>query len=306
MSSTTMKRKVEGALGAGALSAAQHWLRNKTIEQAEVTGIRLGRIIMKASKSRRQRCLSNLKLAFPEMTLAERSALCQRVFEHYGIVTCDFLMASRRTPEMLEASVDVRGFEHVTRGLELGKGLIMITGHFGNWERLSAWISLHGYTLSVVARDTHNERINHLVNDLRSTTGTKVIPRGNAARPIIESLRRNELVGILPDQNSDEAFIPFFGHPCGTVLGPGVISERTESPVIPAWCVRVGPGKYEMTFQPPLAAEPSDGPKGEGMMRAINLALENQIRKYPEQWLWFHDRWRSARRQGLLSDTNGS
>ena len=283
------------------LRMAKRWVGRKGPGEAEATGKKLGAWVYKVSKKRRERCLANLQLAFPELSDSERDGLCQRVFEHYGIVTADFLNADRRTLEDVKGSMEVEGYHHMVEALDLGRGVILITGHFGNWERMSAYVSGLGHKLTVVARDTRNERLNQMVNELRSKGGTEVIPRGNAARPILERLRKNEIVGILPDQNSAEVFVPFFGHLCGTVLGPGVLSERTGAPVMPVYCVRIGTNQYRMTFEPPLTPAEWDGPKGSGMMVAIHRSLEARIRAHPEQWLWFHDRWRSARQRGYLT-----
>lgn len=295
-----LRRRLEGALGAFAFARIRNWLLRKTPERAEEAGARLGRWVFCLSRKHRERALANLAMAFPDQTAQDRLALAERVFEHYGRVTADFLVSSARTSDDLERSMEIVGRENLDRALEAGKGALLVTGHFGNWERLSAWLSTHGYPLSVVARDASNPRLNELVNQLRSGTGTRVIARGDAARPILQRLRNNELVGILPDQNADEVFVPFFGQPCGTVLGPGVLSERTGAPVVPCWCVRIGPVRYRMIFEPALQAQPGYETKGEGMIRSINASLEAIVRQYPEQWLWFHDRWRSARRKGLL------
>lgn len=266
----------------------------------EGIGKGLGRLMMWGSKKHRQRAIANLQLVFPDMSEHERTGLVRRIFAHYGMVTTDFLTMHKRSTKLIEQEADVEGMEHLEKALEKGKGVIVLTGHFGNWERFSALISGRGNQLYVIARDANSVALNRMVNELRSMRGTKVIPRGAAARPTIEAMRRNEVVGILPDQNADEVYIPFFGHLAGTVLGPGVISERTGATVLTAWCVRVGPRKYRMILEPPLVPVPCDGPKGEGLMRAFHERLENIIREYPDQWLWFHDRWRNARNKGLL------
>lgn len=295
------RRRFASAAGAFALRRLQASLERKSPDEAEAAGRKWGRWIHRIAGRRRERCLANLEMIFPEMDKTTREDLCIKVFEHYGMVTADFLRARLRTREDILSTTHVEGKELLDAALAQGRGIILITGHFGNWERLSAWVGASGYPLSVVARDTADGGLNSLLAELRSTTGTKVIPRGNAARPIIEALRRNELVGILPDQNSDEVFIPFLGKPAGTVLGPGVIADRTQAPVMCMWCVRTGPNQYRMWIEPPL--EPAEGTvKGEGMMRAIHASLERVIREYPEQWLWFHDRWRNARKVGLIAD----
>jgi len=296
----THRKNFEGKLGALALTSAQRFLVRKSPERAEVIGERLGRAVYRLSKKHRMRALRNLALAFPNWSAEKREHIARSVLSHFGRVTADFLVSSARTPEMLEASLDVTGIENIDRALEQGKGAILVTGHFGNWERLSAWLSMHGYPLSVIARDVRNAELNKLVNALRSGTGTEVISRGNSTRTILQKLRNNELIGILPDQNSDESFIPFFGHLAGTVLGPGVLSERTGAPVIPTWCVWTSRGRYAMTVEQPLVSEGDGGVKGEGLMRAYNAALERVVTEHPEQWLWIHDRWKSARQRGLL------
>ncbi len=294
------RKQIEGKLGEILLRRVQKNLLRKSPVDAERVGRRIGRILMRVGKRRRERAFANLALAFPEKSDAERADIAERAFEHFGIISADFLQIPRRSLEEFHASTEVVGRENLDKALALNKGVIFITGHFGNWERSSTYISSEGHTLSVVARDTDDAGVNSMVNDLRSFTGTKVISRGAAARPIIAALRRNELVGILPDQNADEIYIPFFGKLAGTVLGPGVIHERTGAPVIPAYCVRIAPGKYRIEVHPALEPLPGYETKGEGMMRAINASLEEIIRKHPEQWLWFHDRWRNARKKGLL------
>lgn len=298
------RRHIEGVLGAAALRWGIKLVSNKTPDQAEAFGVKLGRLLHRVAKRRRVTCLNNLKLAFPDMPDEEREALAKRVFEHYGIVTADFLRASYRSDAEILDSIEVHGMENMQRALEQGRGALMITGHIGNWERAAAWVSLQGTQLTVVARAVRNPELNQLVNSLRTRQGSTVVERGQAARPVIEALRKNGVVAILPDQNTDPdidgIFVPFFGKPAGTVLGPGVIGERTGAPVIAVFCIRTGPNKYRIDVSEPLQALPGFETKGEGMIRAINLELERAIRQNPEQWLWFHDRWKSARQHGLL------
>lgn len=294
------RKELEGKLAAVLLQRIQSALLKKSPEDAEATGARLGRLIMRFGKRRRERADANLRLAMPELSDAEREALVGKIFEHFGRISADFLLIPKRSREQFFEETEVVGVEHLDAALAQGKGILLITGHFGNWERCSSWLSMKGYPLSVVARDADDLGVNSMVNELRAYTGTKVIARGNAARPIIEALRRNELVGILPDQNASEVFLPFFGKPAGTVLGPGVLHARTGAVVVPMYGVRVGPNRYRLEIHPPLEPIPGYEVKGEGLMRAINASLESMIRQHPDQWLWFHDRWRNARKRGLL------
>jgi KDO2-lipid IV(A) lauroyltransferase len=297
---SALQKKVEGAIGVWTLKAVLNKVGKMSESKAERTGAKLGRLLMHIGKRRRETAISNIMLAFPEKSRAEAEALTLKVFEHFGIVTTDFLRIPKRKKEDVFGTMEVEGKEYLDAAIAGGKGAILVTAHFGNWERSASWVSLTGYPLNVIARDADDEGVNGILNTMRTYSGTNVIARGDAARPMLERLRKNEFIGILPDQNSDEIYIPFFGKPAGTVLGPGVVSNRTGSPVIPFYCVRVGPNRYKVIIRPPLVAQEGYTVKGEGMMRAIHAEFEQMISQYPEQWLWFHDRWRNARRKGLL------
>jgi KDO2-lipid IV(A) lauroyltransferase len=298
MKSSTRK-KIEGKVGAWSFIRLQRWMERKDALQAERIGARLGRLIFKVSKKHRRRALSNLELAMPELSENERMRIAKGVFEHFGMVGTDFMRTRKRTDEEVLQSVTMEGFEHVEHALSLGKGVLVITGHFGNWERMGQYARANGFLMNVVARDADDSTMNRMMFDLRNTAGLNVISRGNAARTMLSLLKENQLVAVLPDQNSSEIFVPFFGKPCGTVQGPGVLHLRTGAPLLPVYCPRVGPAKYRLIIRPPIEPVPGfEGP--EGYTRAINESLEEVIREYPEQWLWLHDRWKSARRRGLV------
>ncbi|MCW5936978.1 MAG: lysophospholipid acyltransferase family protein [Fimbriimonadaceae bacterium] len=295
-----LRRRAVGVVASGSLSTLQRWLAGKPPEKVDEIGARFGRLIHRVVKKRRERALSNLELVFPEMPVSEREALALRVFEHFGRVSAEFLAHASLEPERVIATTDATGMEYVDEALKLGRGALLLTGHFGNWERGSAYLSSLGYRINVVIRSANDDGVDQLVNRLRGKGGAGIIPRGNAAKLIFQKLRANELVAILPDQNAEDAFIPFFGHPAGTNLGPGVIHERTGAPVIPSSCLYVGAGRCSLTVGAPLVALPGYETKGEGLMRAFHTFLESVISQNPEQWLWFHDRWRRAREAGLL------
>lgn len=293
-------KRLLGKAAPAVVRGLRGWLRKKNPQQVQRLGERLGRLWMRRDRKRRDTAIENLGMAMPALSRPEREALTERVFVHFGRAAIEFLAGTQETLEQIESTTDFEGTERLDAALAQGKGVLLITGHIGNWERVSAWLSMKGYKLNVVARDADQGDLNQLVNERREGPGTRVIPRGNAARPILERLKANEIVGILPDQNAEDIFIPFFGKPAGTNLGPGVIQARTQSVVLPVYCVRQPNGRYRMVFDEYLEPDPGFETKGEGLMRAINRWLEGVIRAYPEQWLWVHDRWRNARRQGLL------
>jgi len=293
------RKELETRLGILAFAMAERSFLKKDDQRAEATGARYGLLLQKFSKKHRERAILNLELAFPEWTGDQRSKVARGVFAHFGRITADFFRSSTRSKEQVLDSITATGEEHLIEALKQGKGVIFITGHYGNWERMAHWLSARGYPLTVVARDANDTAMNQRVLKIRENTGIQVLSRGNAARSILTKLKKGEMVGILPDQNARDLFVPFFGKTCGTVEGPGVFHQRTGAPVVAAFCTWVGPGRYEIEFRPELVAEEGFD-LSEGMMRTIHRTLEEQIRKRPEQWLWFHDRWKDARKAGLL------
>lgn len=298
MSST--KKKILGKVAEAFMKFVLRRLEGKTPEQVERTGTRYGRLMWKFAGKRRNKTIENLTLAFPEKSKQEILTIAEGVFIHFARSSTDFLSSGHRTKAEVESNTKIFGIEHLDAALAAGKGVILVTGHLGNWERMSAWLSFNGYQLSAVARDANDEGVNRIVNDIRRAPGTKIIPRGQAARQVLTKLKANEMVGLLADQNAYDIFIPFFGYPAGTALGLGVFHTRTKAPVIPMACFRVGPGQYEATFYPPLEPVLPESQSGEGIMLAYNQWLEARIREHPEQWLWMHDRWRHARHKGLM------
>lgn len=282
-----------------AFKRLQKWFIRKTPEKAEEAGARLGRLVWRLSGKHRQRALENLQRAFPEKSSEEHLALGRGVLEHFGRVMADFVRTPVRTNEEVLATATVDGYENLLSALALGKGVLLISGHVGNWERMGHWLAAKGHAVSAVARDANDPEMNAIILELREATGMQIISRGDAIQPIIEALAKGTLVGITPDQNSEEIFVPFFGHPCGTVKGPAVLARRTGAPLVPVYFMRSGPNKYRFVIRPPLA--PEEGYSIiEGYTRAINTSLEGIVREYPDQYLWIHNRWKSAKKRGLV------
>lgn len=277
----------------------QKRLMRKSDVEVHRFGERLGRFLWRLDRKRQERADRNLQLALPELDEGERSEIVQRCFEHFGRVAADFLVMPRRDLDDLLSSTEIVGYEKFEKALAQGKGLILMTGHFGNWERGAAIIALKGVKLGLVIRDANEQSFNQEVNKIRESSGSVVIPRGQGTIRILRILKSGGAVAIIADQNSSEAVLDFFGKPAGTALGPGELHERLGCPCVPSTCVYLGDAKYRVEFGEPLV--PVEGMKpAEGLMLAYHKFLEDQIRKHPEQWLWIHDRWRYSREKGLL------
>lgn len=254
-------------------------------------------MLCRLDKKHRNRTISNIALAFPELPPEKQQDMAREMFRHFGRVVADFLRSPMRDSAELKSCTAVEGAEHLAAALGQERGVLLISAHLGNFERMAEYISADGNRVSGIARDANESAITEKVNSLRAKYAD-VLSRGNAARETIKRLKANQLVAILPDQNADEAYIPFFGKPAGTVLGPAVLHLRTKAPILPCCHLRTGPGTYRHIYLEPIVAE--DGEKPEELMTRVNAAIEQMIRLAPEQYLWMHDRWKYARRRGLL------
>lgn len=254
-------------------------------------------LLCRLDKKHRTRTFANIALAYPELTEEQRATMGKEMFRHFGRTLADFLRSPLRTGEDVLNTTTVEGEEHFRNALAQGQGVLLVSGHLGNFERMCQLIALEGVKLSGIARDANESAITDKINSFRGQF-MEVLSRGNAARETIKRLKANEIVAMLPDQNADEAYIPFFGKPAGTVLGPAVLHLRTKAPILPCCHLRTGPGQYRHIYLEPIRA--LEGEKPEEVMTRVNAALEQMIRLAPEQYLWMHDRWKYARRRGLL------
>ncbi len=292
-----LRKRVERAAGRFLLPLVVGPVRAMPLPMARSFGRGLGTLFFLLSKRYRRVALKNLNLVYgAEKSSRERWRMALAVFRHFGAWGTEFVKMPQLSREQVDALATVEGEENLCRALESGKGVLLITGHFGNWEFMARWLTTHGYPLNVVARDARNPAATKLLTDTRQGTGAQVMYRGNSARAVLQCLKKNEIVGILPDQNAADVVVPFMGFPTGTVDGPGVIHLKTQAPLLFSWCIRT-PGKgYRILFEPPEVVEPTGDKEADvaQVMTLINARLEAQVRQTPTQWLWLHDRWKAS------------
>jgi KDO2-lipid IV(A) lauroyltransferase len=238
----------------------------------------------------------NLQIAFGEtLSREERKALTRRTYRGFARAMAEFLKAPMLTPEGLRALVrsDV-GMAPAKALLTQGHGLIVVTAHFGNWELLARRATIEGVSLLVVARQAEDAEFNRLTDSLRGNGGYSVHPRGASPKALLQHLRREGAVAILPDQKSEDVFVPFFGKLAGTVAGPAVLALKTRAPILPMFCPRQPDGTYRVEFGEAIDTTPTGDMDADThrIMAEITRSIEAVIRRYPDQWLWMHDRWR--------------
>ncbi len=270
-------------------------LRGLSWHRAGALGGALGHLAWRLSPRYRRVCDRNLRLAYGDaLTARARADRGRRVFESFGIALLEFLKAPSLSPEQVKDIVRADSYARVEAVLARGKGMILIAAHFGNWELLARRAALEGYAFAVIARQSHDPQFNKLTDGIRENGGYTVLPRGDSPRAILQRLRRNGIVAILPDQKSEDLFVPFFGHLAGTVAGPAVLSLKTGAGIIPMFCPRQPDGSYRVEILPEIDVTPTGDTDADihRIMADITGVVEDMVRRYPNQWLWMHDRWR--------------
>lgn len=264
-------------------------------------GRALGRLGFRCAKKARTSALRNLAFAFPELGPAERRALAIRCFEHWGSVTFDFLRCSRLDPAtVLQLVTRIEGVEeHADPIIASGRGIVAVGAHLGAIDLFGRFAAARGVALTVVTRDPDDPGFRALVKDLRESGGYQTVDRqgGAALRKLVVALKHGEVVGILPDQNADDLFVPFFAAPAGVADGAAQLALRTGAAVVPAFCLRNDDDTYRIVVRPPILPDP-DAPDKDAEIRRITEAFTREfeavIRTAPEQYLWLHNRWKGA------------
>jgi Kdo2-lipid IVA lauroyltransferase/acyltransferase len=268
---------------------------------AFMVGRAMGKVAYVLARDLRRTGATNLRLAFPEKTEEERARLLRECFDSLGRELGLFSQLSTRSREALESLIEVQDFDHLLEAKKAhGDRLIYYTAHLGAWEFTSFAVSMLGHPLTFLVRRIDNAQIEQLVDRVRTRFGGKTIDKLSAGRSMLKVLRSGETaLGLLSDLNTldDEAiFVDFFGVPAATNFLIAKLALRTNTPVIPffaPWSEEKG--KYLLIVEPPLSFERTDDE--EENVRRLTLSLtqriENQIRRYPGQWLWIHKRWKT-------------
>lgn len=303
-------KRVSGFAGRIALLGLHHTAKRVPLPVLYRIGERLGRLAYRLSRRYRTVAERNLQMAYGEsLSEEERSRLVEQVFVHFAKSLMEFLVGDGLSPDDLRRMVTLVGEEHLQWCLQQGKGTLTITAHYGNWEIAARYLTqCKGYVLNVVARDADDSATTVLVNRIRERGGYRVIPRGQAARPVLQALKRNELVALLPDQNAGDVFVPFFGRLAGTVAGPALLALRSGAPLLPVFCTRQSDNTYLFEMLPPFVVQPSEDKERDvtEIMARITALIEQQIRKHPSQWLWLHNRWKTRPPEEVYATSTAS
>jgi Kdo2-lipid IVA lauroyltransferase/acyltransferase len=263
-----------------------------------LAGEAVGLVFYALDAPHRRVAQKNLEFAFPRRTAAERGAIVRGVFRHFGRTLFELLKFGSLAPEQMLSRVEFEGGDHARQAYAGGRGVFFLTAHFGCWEMNGLVHALHLAPIGLMARPLDNPLLNDMLERVRQCTGNWVIYRRGGIRRTLRALESGQGVAILIDQHihgPDAVMVDFFNRPAATTTALAALALRTGAPVIPVFAIAVGRGRYRMIYE--HAVEP---PKTAGSAAILEFTqrctdvLEMYVRRYPEQWLWMHRRWRDV------------
>lgn len=268
-------------------------------------GRQIGILAFFFNRKRRLIAYSNLKAAFAgEKSPAELRAITRRVYQNVVQTFIEILNLTKVSRKYVDRYVEVVNMDRIRNAAKSGRGTILLTGHFGDWELSSLVSSVEGYPIMVLAREQKMKRLNELLNRLRESNGCKVIRKGISTKNILRALYEKNIVGILSDQDAGRngMFVDFFGRPASCHSGPFEIAQRTNSMILPNFIVRTGGGHHKLFLEEYIDLSVYSSSKDDirSALQEFTKVLESYIRKYPDQWLWLHKRWKSTPSRTVL------
>lgn len=244
---------------------------------------------------RREVCLDNITRALG-VSRAEASRIARRSYQNLGRSMMEFAAFRRWSPADLLAQVDFDGLEHAASAREAGHGMVVVAGHYGNWEMLGAAIGHHGHPMSFVVGQQTNTRVDEVMNNLRRAQNIGIIPRALALRKVLQALRANEAVALLADQDARKGgvMVDFLGRPASTVRGPALFAIRAGCPIVPVFIRREG-RRHRATIEAPLWPDPSldEDAAVLDLTQRHAAALARHVRAHPDEYFWPHRRWKT-------------
>ena len=291
--------KAKEALEAYGVRALLAVLRALPFDASLAAGRLAGAAAGAAGRRRFALAVSQLREAYGEaLSGGEAERLARAMYAHLGMCAAELAWARRRAGDGLAGWVSIEGLDLLKAELAKGRGVLVASGHLGNWELGAMRLAAAGIPLAVVGKPFENDGVQAVLAGLRRGGGLEVIGRKNALKAMRELLRQGRCVGMLIDQDARElgVFVPFFGRPASTIPSLAAIALRTGAPVV-LGAVRREPDRrtHVLSFSP-VEIPPTTGDAKEDALRLtarMTRMLEDRIRLAPEQWFWMHRRWKT-------------
>ena len=292
-----LPRKIRWALEYGLLCAVfalASILPEKWIAKA---GRGMGHFIFRHVGLRRDVVFDNLSQAFPERDVISLWDLAERIYGNLGATLFGFFTLPRLTPARVRTRVRLENTAYLDALRADGKGALLMTGHFGNWELLGAAMTAYGYRAKYLVRTQSNPWVDKLQNKIRERGGLGVIRADASVRQLIRHIRDGGYVGVLPDVNAGEdgIFVEFLGRTASTPRGLAYFAYKLKCPIIPVFLIRQADGTHVARLHEPIHPDPAwdEDTALLELTRAYTDVLSTVIREHPDHYFWIHRRWKT-------------
>ena len=280
-----------GLRAAVAAMSALRWRR------ASALGGALGRLGYAPFGVRRRVVERQIAAAFPEWDTDQVARVARGAYDHLGRLTVETaLMPSLGRSGVRDLVSRTTGWDLLERGIADKRGVLLIAGHFGNWEVAGAYIAARGIPVDVIVRRMSNPIFDRYLNQTRADLGMTVVYDADAVRRTTRSIKEGRAIGFLADQgvlNLASTHVPFFGRPAKTPRGPAVFTLRYHVPTLFVAAVREPDGRFHLSFERVPYEETGDRERDvDGIVASYTRILEGLVRKTPEQYFWQHRRWK--------------
>jgi KDO2-lipid IV(A) lauroyltransferase len=292
------RRRIEQHLVYWATFLATWGLVRLPLRWVQRLGNGVGWIVFTCFPKRRRLADGNVEKCFPgRFTAEERRAIVLGCCRNVSKTMLELLKMPRMKHEDVRAMVDFDGLERFDAAYKLGKGVIVVTAHYGNWELGASTLSLLGYKMHVVARDASGAQTADIINRSREAMGIEVLGR-EGTLAMVKALRRGGAIGILPDQHQvGGAVLTFLGRPAATAIGPAMLALRSGATIIPVFVRRIEGDRFLYLIHEPVEMPATEDRQEAAVALAqkLNDIISAEVMAHPEQWLWLHDRWKAER-----------
>ena len=256
--------------------------------------------LLKLIHPRKKKALENLELAYPQSPEQWRKDICSSMYENLAWTMTEILALHREPSQILDWVTNLINPEILEDVLKSGKGVIFMSGHFGNWEIMASWYAQYmkklGRKMYTIVQEIHDRDIAEYIDSLRTYTGINILPSTMSVQKYVRLLKDGGHVTLLNDvAGTGKMIVPFMGHDATNMPGPAIMSLLSGAPIIPVCIYRKAPFEHEIEFFQPIEFPDSNLDREERIRKVIldcNLAIETFIRKRPELWFWLHNRWK--------------
>ena len=246
-------------------------------------------------RRRRDLVINNIAQALA-LDLDAAKVIAKTCTTRFGRMIIEVFYQNKFNQASVNSQVSFLGREHLDAALAEGKGAVFVTAHTGNWELLASALSLNGYPLAAIAQKQHNAQMDRFINEQRRAPGTEIVYRSEV-RDMVRLLDRGKLIGLVMDQDAHHqgVFVPFFGRLASTPQGPAAIARLRDAPIVVAFIREISPGNHEVLIHPAQKVDKTADRNTDIYNMTVHLTkiIEDHIRRYPAEWFWLHNRWKT-------------